>query len=65
MDIQKVVFMNKELGLRLAGLLRLPERFDLSKNYPAIVITGPMLSVAKCLAAVTNSEKMLHCKSRL
>ena len=45
MDIQKVVFMNKELGLRLAGLLRLPERFDLSKNYPAIVITGPMLSV--------------------
>ena len=32
MDIQKVVFMNKELGLRLAGLLRLPERFDLSKN---------------------------------
>ena len=45
MDTQKVVFMNKELGLRLAGLLRLPERFDLSKNYPAIVITGPMLSV--------------------
>lgn len=42
---QKVVFMNKELGLRLAGLLRLPESFDLSKNYPAIVLTGPMLSV--------------------
>jgi fermentation-respiration switch protein FrsA (DUF1100 family) len=45
MNTQKVVFMNKELGLRLAGLLRLPEGFDLSKNYPAIVITGPMLSV--------------------
>jgi fermentation-respiration switch protein FrsA (DUF1100 family) len=45
MDTQKVIFMNKELGLRLAGLLRLPEGFDLSKNYPAIVITGPMLSV--------------------
>ena len=45
MDTQKVVFMNKELGLRLAGLLRIPEGFDLSKNYPAIVITGPMLSV--------------------
>lgn len=45
MDTQKVVFMNKELGLRLAGLLRLPEGFDLSKNYPAIVLTGPMLSV--------------------
>lgn len=37
MDTQKVVFMNKELGLRLAGLLRIPEGFDLSKNYPAIV----------------------------
>lgn len=34
MDIQKVVFMNKELCLRLAGLLRLPDGFDLSKNYP-------------------------------
>lgn len=45
MDTQKVVFMNKELGLRLAGLLRLPEGFNLSKNYPAIVLTGPMLSV--------------------
>jgi hypothetical protein len=28
MDTQKVVFMNKELGLRLAGLLRIPEAFD-------------------------------------
>ena len=45
MDTQKVVFMNKELGLRLAGLLRLPNGFDLSKNYPAVVVTGPMLSV--------------------
>ena len=27
--------MNKELGLRLTGLLRLPDGFDLSKNYPA------------------------------
>jgi len=25
MDTQKVVFMNKELGLRLAGLLRIPD----------------------------------------
>lgn len=45
MDTQKIVFVNKELGLRLSGLLRLPDQFDLSKNYPAIVITGPMLSV--------------------
>lgn len=45
MDIQKVVFINKNLGLRLAGLLRLPTGFDLSRNYPAIVVTGPMLSV--------------------
>ena len=45
MDTQKVVFMNKELDLRLSGMLRLPEGFDLSKNYPAVVVTGPMLSV--------------------
>ena len=29
--------MNKELGLRLTGLLRLPDGFDLSKNYPAVM----------------------------
>ena len=45
MDTQKVVFVNKELNTRMAGLLRLPENFDLCKNYPAIVLTGPMLSV--------------------
>ena len=45
MDAQKVVFMNKALDLRLAGLLYIPEPFDLSKNYPAVVVTGPMLSV--------------------
>ena len=39
MDTQKVVFMNKELDLRLSGMLRLPEGFDLSKNYPAVVVT--------------------------
>ena len=45
MDTQKAVFTNKELGLRLAGLLRLPDGFDLSKDYPAVVVTGPMLSI--------------------
>ncbi|MGT2637855.1 alpha/beta hydrolase [Streptococcus ratti] len=45
MDIQKVVFKNKALDLRLAGLLHLPAEFDLSKDYPAIVVTGPMLSI--------------------
>lgn len=45
MDVQKVVFKNKELNTRMAGLLRLPDGFDLSKDYPAVVITGPMLSV--------------------
>jgi len=45
MEIQKVVFVNKELNTRMAGLLRLPERFDLSNDYPAVVLTGPMLSV--------------------
>lgn len=45
METQKVVFLNKELNLRLAGLLYLPESFNLSNNYPAVVVTGPMLSV--------------------
>lgn len=45
MDTQKVVFLNKKLNLRMAGLLYLPKEFDLSKNYPAVVVTGPMLSV--------------------
>lgn len=45
MEKQKVVFMNKELNLRLAGLLYIPSVFDLSCDYPAVVITGPMLSV--------------------
>ena len=45
MDIQKVVFKNKELNLRLAGLLYIPAGFNLSNNYPAVVVTGPMLSV--------------------
>lgn len=45
MDTQKVVFFNKALNTRLAGLLYIPDSFDLSKNYPAVVVTGPMLSV--------------------
>ena len=45
METQKVVFMNKKLNKRMAGLLRLPENFKLSKDYPAVAVTGPMLSV--------------------
>lgn len=45
MDTQKVVFVNKDLNLRMAGVLRLPDQFDLSKDYPAVVVCGPMLSV--------------------
>lgn len=45
METQKVVFINKALNTRLAGLLRIPDSFDLSQNYPAVVVTGPMLSV--------------------
>lgn len=45
MEQQKVVFINKKLNLRLAGILRLPSGFNLSKNYPAVVVTGPMLSI--------------------
>lgn len=45
METQKIVFKNKELDLRLSGLLYLPDDFDLNKDYPAMVVTGPMLSV--------------------
>ena len=45
MEKQKIVFKNKELDLRLSGILYLPDQFDLNKDYPAIVVTGPMLSV--------------------
>lgn len=45
MQTQNVTFKNKDLDLRLAGLLRLPDDFDLSKDYPALVVTGPMLSI--------------------
>lgn len=45
MSQQKVVFLNRKLNLRLSGILRLPDDFNLSNNYPAVVVTGPMLSI--------------------
>lgn len=57
MESQKIVFMNKDLNLRLSGILRLPDNFDLSKNYPAVVVTGPMLSV-KEQAQATYAKKL-------
>ena len=45
METQKIVFKNNQLDLRLSGLLYLPDDFDLNKDYPAVVVTGPMLSV--------------------
>ena len=56
METQKVVFVNKALNTRLAGLLRLPEGFDLSKNYPAVVVTGPMLSVKEQAQSVYTAR---------
>ena len=57
MQTQSVVFTNKELNLRLAGLLRLPVGFDLSKDYPAVVVTGPMLSIKEQAQSV-YAEKL-------
>ena len=57
MDTQKVVFVNKELNTRLAGLLRLPDCFDLSLDYPAVVVTGPMLSLKEQVQSV-YAEKL-------
>ena len=45
MEIQKICFKNKTLRTRLAGLLFLPDGFDFRKDYAAVVVTGPMLSV--------------------
>ena len=57
MQTQNVVFENKDLGLKLAGLLRLPDDFDLSQSYPAVVVTGPMLSVKEQAQSV-YAEKL-------
>ena len=45
MTEQKTTFVNKDLNLNLAGILRLPAGFDAGKKYPAVVVTGPMLSI--------------------
>ena len=57
MQTQNVVFTNKNLGLKLAGLLRLPDGFDISRRYPAVVVTGPMLSVKEQAQSV-YAEKL-------
>lgn len=55
MTIQNVTFKNKALDLRLAGQLYLPAEFDGTKNYAAIVVTGPMLSIKEqAQATYTN-----------
>lgn len=55
MTIQNVTFKNKDLNLRLAGHLYLPQGFDGNKTYPAIVVTGPMLSVKEQAQSVYAS----------
>ena len=45
METQKIVFTNKELNLRIASLLRLPGDFNLSDDYPAVIVDGSMLSL--------------------
>ncbi|MCD8038546.1 MAG: alpha/beta hydrolase [Lachnospiraceae bacterium] len=40
-----VSFENEDSGLNLAGILFLPEVFNESSQYSAVVVTGPMLSV--------------------
>ena len=71
METQKVVFVNRALNTRLAGLLRLPDRFDLSRNYPAVVVTGPYCVITgenawskpsseDVFAAVPHDNKEMH-----
>lgn len=57
MEKQKVVFTSRKDNLRMAGVLRLPDQFDLSKDYPAVVVTGPMLSL-KEQAQATYADRL-------
>lgn len=38
-------FKNDETKLNLSGTLYTPKNFDKNKKYPAVIVTGPMLSV--------------------
>ncbi|MCD8107214.1 MAG: alpha/beta hydrolase [Oscillospiraceae bacterium] len=40
-----VSFENEDSGLNLSGILFLPDGFDETNQYAAVVVTGPMLSV--------------------
>lgn len=57
METQNVVFVNNDNNLRLAGLLRLPDNFDLSRDYPAIIVDGSMLSLKEQVQS-TYAEKL-------
>ncbi|MGX7112202.1 alpha/beta hydrolase [Gemella cuniculi] len=58
--MKKVTFKNTKLDLNLVGNLYLPENLDETKKYPAVVVTGPMLSVkeqAQSIYAARLAEK--------
>lgn len=57
METQNVVFTNAKLDLRLSGLLRLPNDFDLSNDYAAIIVDGSMLSLKEQVQS-TYAEKL-------
>ena len=57
METQKIVFTNKELNLRIAGLLRLPGDFNLSDDYPAVIVDGSMLSLKEQVQS-TYAERL-------
>ena len=40
-----VNFKNDKTKLNLSGTLYTPKNFDKNKKYPAVIVTGPMLSV--------------------
>ena len=64
MTIQNVTFKNKALDLRLAGQLYLPAEFDGTKNYAAIVVTGPMLSIKEqAQATYANPVSYTHLRA--
>ena len=57
---EKITFQNEDSGMMLSGILFFPETLDKSRQYPAVIVTGPMLSVkeqAQSIYAQRLAEK--------
>ena len=60
MQTQKIIFKNQKENLNIVGLLYLPDNLDINTQYPAIVVTGPMLSVKEQAQSVYAKRLTEH-----